>query len=55
MRGRAKDIAITSYIKNIEPNFEKFKSDVEIANKKARKLSNKAKKERIKDGIQYNL
>lgn len=37
MRGMAKNIAITSYVKNIEPNFEIFKSEVEIANKRRKK------------------
>jgi hypothetical protein len=52
MRGRAKDIAITSYIKKIEPNYEKFKIDVGIANNKAKKFSNK---EWLNNGIRYNL
>lgn len=33
MRGRAKQMAITCYMKGQEPNYEKFKNDVKIANK----------------------
>ncbi|WP_407268901.1 hypothetical protein [Radiobacillus sp. PE A8.2] len=37
MQGKAKQLAITSFLKGIEPNYDKFKKSVEIANSKQSK------------------